>query len=144
MIVSKSHLFSWGLSNILKYNCCKSEQDLSVKSACNTHTEEQKVLMRSGQMLQNVTAHAWMCYASKLTPGRFGPRNTSCRFGWGMRSTSWLLPPSSAPGGGTSRSVVWFTFVRPGRGSNAGISAENCRLRTYSSSQLRRFPFLTS
>lgn len=28
-------------------------------------------------------------------------------------------------GGGTSNSLIWLTFVRPGLGSNAGISAEN-------------------
>uniref|UniRef100_A0A2M3ZP71 Putative secreted peptide n=1 Tax=Anopheles braziliensis TaxID=58242 RepID=A0A2M3ZP71_9DIPT len=40
-----------------------------------------------------------------------------------------------------SRSLVWFTLVRPGRGSNAGMSAENWRFSTNSSSQdLPRLP----
>ena len=42
------------------------------------------------------------------------------------------------PGGGISKSCVWGTLDLPGRGSNAGMSAENCLLRTYSSSQVFR------
>lgn len=48
------------------------------------------------------------------------------------------------PGVGISRSVVCWTFVRPGLGSNAGTRAENCRFNTKSSSHVLRRPPLVS
>lgn len=48
------------------------------------------------------------------------------------------------PGGGISRSVVCWTLVLPGRGSKAGTRAENCLLRTKSSSQVLLRPPLVS
>lgn len=48
------------------------------------------------------------------------------------------------PGAGISKSEIWFTFVRPGLGSKAGIRAENCLFNTNSSSQLLGLPFSAS
>lgn len=76
-----------------------------------------------------------------LTPGKFGPRKVSFNLGvWYIVFSSNIGSKSSNFSGGTgiSKSVVWFTFVRPGRGSKAGIRAENCRFNTNSSSQHRR------
>lgn len=79
-----------------------------------------------------------------LTPGMLGPRRTSCMRGCGVCSvtgpTELGISSSQFCGAGTSRSVVWLTLVRPGRGSNAGIRAENWRFSTNSSSQERRLP----
>lgn len=58
----------------------------------------------------------------------------------GMRGTEALV----VPGGGISRSVVCWTLVLPGRGSKAGTRAENCLLRTKSSSHVLLRPPLVS
>jgi hypothetical protein len=73
-----------------------------------------------------------------VTPDILDALRHRANFGCGIaiRLSDWL--GSSEPGAGKLKSCVWLTLVLPGRGSNAGISAENCRFRTNSSSQARR------